>query len=65
MAPGTKKVREEGLTWYGHVKRKDEGHVLRRMSDVPVQLYQERDGSRGRQKTGWKDSCKRDMEVWG
>ena len=45
----------------GHVKRRDEGHVLRRMLDAPAP------GKRriGRQKTRWKDSSKRDVEgVW-
>ena len=51
-----KKITEKRLIkWYGHVKRRDEVHVLGRM-------YQRR---RGRQKTRWKDSCKRDMESVG
>ena len=45
----------------GHVKRREEGHVLRRMLDAPVQGKRQR----GRQKTRWKDSCKRDMESVG
>ena len=37
MAPVTKKITEKRLKWYyGHVKRRDEGHVLRRMLDAPV-----------------------------
>ena len=41
----------------GHVKRREEGHVLRRMLDAPVPGKRRR----GRQKSRWKDSCKRDM----
>ena len=36
------------------VRTWDEGHVLRRMLDVPVPGKRRR----GRQKTRWKDSCK-------
>ena len=31
-----KQITEKRLTWYAHVKRRDEGHVLRRMLDAPV-----------------------------
>ena len=58
MAPVTKKITEKRLKWYGHVKGRDEGHVLRRMLDAPVPGKRRR----GRQKTRWKDLCKRDME---
>ena len=53
--------REEDRQPGGHVKRREEGHVLRRMLDEP-ELGKRR---RGRQKTRWKDSCQRDMESWG
>ena len=44
-----------------YVKRREEGHVLRRMSDalVPGKRW------RGRQKTRWKDLCNRDMDNVG
>ena len=45
----------------GHVKRREEGHVLSRMLDAPVAGKR----WRGRQTTRWKDSCKRDMESVG
>ena len=32
----TKKITEKRLKWYRNVKRRDEGHMLRRMSDAPV-----------------------------
>ena len=52
---------EKRLKWYGRVKRRDEGPVLRRMLDAPVPGKRRR----GRQETRWKDSCKRYMEsVW-
>ena len=55
----TKKITDKRLKWYGHVKRRDKEHMLRRMLDTPIS------GKRGRQKTRWKDSCKRDVEsVW-
>ena len=44
------------VTGYGHVKtkRRDKGHILRRMLDAPIP----RKRWRGRQKTRWKDLCK-------
>ena len=46
MAPVEKKFTAKRLNWYRHVKRRDEGHVLRRKLDAPVQ---ERDGEEDRQ----------------
>ena len=61
VAPVTKKITEKRLKWYGHVKRRDEGHVLRRTLDAPVPGKR----WRGRQKIRWKDSCNKDLEsVW-
>ena len=59
VAPVTKKITEKRLKWYGHVKRRDEGHVLRRMLDTPVAGKR----WRGRQTTRWKDLCKNDISV--
>ena len=58
VAPATKKITEERLTWHGHVNRRDEADVLGRMlhASVPGQRW------RGRQKTRWKDPCTRDMD---
>ena len=36
VAPVTKKMAEKGLKWYGHVRTREEGCVLRRMLDAPV-----------------------------
>ena len=38
VAPVRKKITEKRVKWYRHVKRREEGHVLRRMLDAPV-LY--------------------------
>ena len=38
----------------GHVKRREEGHMIRRMLAAPVPGKRRR----GRQKTRWEDSCK-------
>ena len=43
------------------MRRREEGHVLRRMRDPPVPGKRRRE----RQKTRWKDSCERDMENVG
>ena len=42
-------------------KRRDEGHVLSRIVDAPVPGKRRR----GRQKTRWKDCCKRDIGSVG
>ena len=55
------KITEKRLKLYGHVKRRDEGHVLRKTLDVREPGTRRR----GRQKIRWKDSCKRDMESLG
>ena len=39
VAPVTKKITGKRLTWYGHVKRREEEHILR-MLDTPVQGYE-------------------------
>ena len=36
IAPVTKRITEKRLKWYGRVKRRDEGHMRRRMLDAPV-----------------------------
>ena len=41
VAPAKKKLTEKRLKWYGYIKRKDEGHILRRILDAPV--YHQRD----------------------
>ena len=61
LAPVTKKVTEKRLKWYGHVKRRDEVLVPRRMVDAPVSGRR----LRGRQNTWWRDSCKTDAENVG
>ena len=38
VAPVTRNITEKRLKWYGHVKRSDEGHVLRIMVDAPVSV---------------------------
>ena len=59
--PVTHKITETRLKWYGHVKRWDGGHVLRRMLDAPVPGKRRR----GRQKTGGKTNVKCELEVLG
>ena len=54
VAPVTKKITEKKVKWYGHVKRRVEGHMLGKMLDA-----QERVGEEDRQPF---DLCKRDMD---
>ncbi len=62
VAPVTKKITEKRLKWYRHVRRRDEGHVLRRMLDASVP--EERDGKEDR-KPGGKTRVKEIWKVWG
>ena len=55
----TKKMTEEMLNWCRHVKRRDEGQVLRSMLDTPG-----RDGEEER-KPGGKTRVKEMWKVWG
>ena len=52
-----KNYEKDGSFKYGHVRRRKDGHALRRMVDAPVPGKRRR----GRPKTRWKDLCKRDM----
>ena len=45
------------MKWNPHVRRREEGYVLR-MADAPIPG----NGRRGKQKTRWKDSYGRNME---
>ena len=61
VLPVAKKISEKRFKWYGHVKRREEEHMLRRMVDASVPGKR----LRGRQQTRWKESCDRDMENVG
>ena len=49
IAPLTKTIVEKRLKWYGHVRRRDRGHVLRRMLDSTT----DKDNSREKAKVVW------------
>ena len=57
VAELSKKVQEARLRWYGHVLRRDEEAVERRMKDMEVQGRRRR----GRPKTRWKDCIAADI----
>ena len=50
VAPVTKNITEKMVKWYGHVKRRDEGHALRTMLDI--HQNQERDAEEDRNPVG-------------
>ena len=58
VAELSKKVQEARLRWYGHVLRRDEEGVERRMMDMEVQGR----GGRGRSRTRWKDCIAADVQ---
>ena len=61
VAPVTEKLKGNRLAWYGHVKRRDETHVTKRVMNINV------DGwiGRGRPKKRWMDCVKNDMKEKG
>ena len=56
-----KKITKRRLNWFGHVMRRDEEYIQRKVlrADIP------RKRKRGRPKTRWKDASQRDMKSTG
>ena len=54
------KLKRQRLRWYGHVRRREESHILRRAMDMDVT------GRRriGRPKKTWIQCVKEDMKTW-
>jgi hypothetical protein len=48
VAPVTKKMRSNRLTWYGHVMRRDESHIIKRVMTMNVDGH-----PRGRPRKRW------------
>ena len=57
----SKKAQERRLQWYGHVMRREETHVVRRVFDMEVPGRR----GRGRPKRRWMDGIKEDLRVKG
>ena len=57
----SKKVQERRLQWYGHVMRREETHVVRRVFEMEVPGRR----GRGRPKRRWMDGIKEDLRVKG
>ena len=55
----TDKARESRLRWYGHVARRDEDSLIRKVHDMGIEGRR----SRGRQKIRWRDVIGRDMKA--
>jgi len=56
-----RKVQEKRLTWYGHVLRREEDYVGRRMMELQVQGSR----GRGRPKRRWQDRVNEDLKEKG
>lgn len=61
VAKVSKKVQESRLRWYGHVLRREEEYVGRKV--LKMKLPGKR--KRGRPKWRWMDNIKKDMEEVG
>jgi hypothetical protein len=61
VAPVFEKMRSNRLAWYGHVMRRDESQITKRVMSMNV------DGnpSRGRPRKRWMDCVKDDMKIKG
>ena len=55
------KLRNARLRWYGHVKRREEGYVRKRMMEMAVPGRRKK----GRPRRGWMDLVRDDMERVG
>ena len=53
----SKKIQERRLQWYGHVRRREDGYVGRRVMEMEVPGRR----GRGRPKQRWMDNVKEDM----
>ncbi|XP_075976494.1 uncharacterized protein LOC142976812 [Anticarsia gemmatalis] len=61
VAAVTEKLESRRLSWYGHVMRREESHVTRRVMNMNVSGHV----SRGRPKKRWMDCVKEDMNKKG
>ena len=59
------KIREDKLRWYGHVMRRDQEHVGRRVMEMELEERGKEGGQRGRLKRRYLDVVKADMEKVG
>jgi hypothetical protein len=57
----TEKMRSNRLTWYGHVLRRDESHITKRVMSMNVDGH----ARRGRPKKIWMDCVKDEMRIKG
>ena len=55
------KLRGERLRWFGHVKRREESYIGRRMMKIEIPGKR----TRGRPRRRWKDNIKEDMKKAG
>jgi hypothetical protein len=61
VAPVSDKMRSNRLAWYGHVMRKDESHITKRVMTMNVDGYPRRGWPRKK----WMDCVKDDMKIRG
>ena len=57
VVQASKNITGNRLKWYGHVRRMNEEHIVRKMLDMDIRGKRRR----GRQNLRWKDACKRGM----
>ncbi|KAL1457186.1 hypothetical protein WDU94_001844 [Cyamophila willieti] len=57
----TKKIQERRLQWYGHVMRRDEDYVGKRVGGMEVEGRR----ARGRPKKRWENCIKKDLNDKG
>ena len=61
VAPVIEKVKENRLSWYGHVMRRDDTHETKRVMSMNIDGWR----GRGRPKKRWMDCVRDDMNEKG
>ena len=61
VGPMGKKIQESRLSWFGHVERRDESYVGKKVEDLSIEGKRKR----GRPKLRWRDKVEEDLREKG
>ena len=61
VAPIVEKLESQRLRWFGHVCRREESHICRKVQTIKI----DGKGKQGRPAKSWADCIKRDLNLRG